>query len=154
MNKVRRIDRVIPAERAFELLVGGEYGILSTASADGKPYGIPLSFCVIDNSIYFHCATVGKKIENITQNDQVSFCVVGNTEILPSKFGTKYISTIVSGKVEEAFNEEKQLGLEGLLKKYSSGYLESGIKYIERLWKQTRVFKITIEEISGKGRLK
>ena len=126
--------------------------MLSTVTENGKPYGVPLNFCIIDHSIYFHCAIEGQKIDNIKQNTSVSFCAVGSTEILPDKFGTKYESVIVSGEVEEVFDINKQIGLEGLVRKYSPEFFDKGIKYIEGLREKTRVFKIMINALTGKAR--
>ena len=152
MKELRRKDRAITEEEAISLLNKAEYGVLSTVSENGKPYGVPLNFCVIDDCVYFHCAVEGQKIDNITQNKSVSFCAVGNTEILPGKFGTKYESVVVSGDVEEVFDMNKQIALEGLLQKYSPEFIDQGIKYIEGLREKTRVFKITINKLTGKAR--
>ena len=152
MKELRRKDRAITEEEATALLNKAEYGVLSTVSENGKPYGVPLNFCIIDHGIYFHCAVEGQKIDNINQNKSVSFCAVGNTEILPDKFGTKYESVIVSGEVEEVFDMDKQSAMEGLLHKYSSDFFDKGIKYIEGLKEKTRVFKITINKLTGKAR--
>lgn len=152
MRKLRRKDRAITDKEAIAILDQAEYGVLSTVSADGKPYGVPLNFCVIDHCIYFHCAVEGHKIDNIKQNKHVSFCAVGDTEILPDKFGTKYESVIVSGEIEEVFGEDKQKALEGMLKKYSAGFFENGLAYIKTLKEKTRVFKIKVIELSGKSR--
>jgi len=153
MKELRRKDRAITEEEAIALLNKAEYGVLSTVSENGKPYGVPLNFCVINHCIYFHCAVEGQKIDNINQNKSVSFCAVGNTEILPDKFGTKYESIIVSGEVEEVFDMNKQSAMEGLLHKYSSEFIDKGIKYIEGLREKTRVFKITINKLTGKARI-
>ncbi len=152
MKELRRKDRAITEEEAMALLSRAEYGVLSTVSENGKPYGVPLNFCIIDHCIYFHCAVEGRKIDNIKQNKSVSFCAVENTEILPDKFGTKYESVIVSGEVEEVFDDDKQIALEGLLHKYSPDFFDKGLKYIEVLREKTRVFKITINSLSGKAR--
>lgn len=134
------------------ILNKAEYGVLSTVSEDRIPYGVPLNFCIIDGYIYFHCAVEGQKIDNITQNKSVSFCVVGNTKILPDKFGAKYESVIVSGKVEEVVDINKQIALEGLLHKYSPEFFDNGIEYIETLRKKARVFRISIDRLTGKAR--
>ena len=152
MNELRRKDRGIPFEQAKAILEMGGYGVLSTVNRNGKPYGVPLNYSMIDNSIYFHCAVEGQKIDNIIHNKFVSFCVVGKTEILPDQFGTKYQSVIVSGEAAEVFDDDKQAALEGFLKKYSSEFLEKGMKYIEGFKDKTRVFKITINRITGKAR--
>jgi nitroimidazol reductase NimA-like FMN-containing flavoprotein (pyridoxamine 5'-phosphate oxidase superfamily) len=151
-HELRNKKRGSTEEEARELLERGEYGILSTCDADGQPYGIPLSYCVVDDAIYFHCAVEGHKLENITANNRVSFCVVGKTEVLPDKFATRYESVVVSGKVTEAFDREKQLGLEGLLPKYSAGFVAEGLDYINAAREQTRVFRISIDSICGKAR--
>ena len=152
MKELRRKDRAISEEEAIALLNKAEYGVLSTVTENGEPYGVPLNFCFIDHCIYFHCAVEGQKIDNIDHNKSVSFCAVGNTEILPDKFATKYESVVVSGEVEEVFDMNKQLALEGLLHKYSSEFVDNGIKYIEDLKDKTRVFKINIKKLTGKAR--
>jgi hypothetical protein len=152
MRELRRKDRAITNDEAIAILNKAEYGVLSTITPDGKPYGVPLNFCYLDHSIYFHCAIEGQKIDNIEKNKSVSFCTVGKTEIMPDKFGTKYESVIVSGQIEEVFNVNKQIALEGLLKKYSSNYFNKGLEYIETLKEKTRVFKIYIIHLSGKAR--
>jgi nitroimidazol reductase NimA-like FMN-containing flavoprotein (pyridoxamine 5'-phosphate oxidase superfamily) len=149
---MRRKDRMITNTETLSILEKGEYGILSTASSDNEPYGVPLNYCLIDKCIYFHCAVEGRKIDNINNNPKVSFCVVGKTEILPEKFGTNYESCIVYGLASESFGEEKQLALESLIFKYSKSFVPEGLKYIEKLKDKARVFKISIESISGKAR--
>jgi nitroimidazol reductase NimA-like FMN-containing flavoprotein (pyridoxamine 5'-phosphate oxidase superfamily) len=151
-HELRRKERGISVSEARELLEGGEYGILSTCDSDGQPYGIPLSYCVIDNAIYFHSSVAGRKLENLAVNNRVSFCVVGNTEVLPDKFATRYESVIVTGRANEVFDAEKERGLEGLLPKYSAGFISEGLNYIKSDRGRTRVFRIDIDSICGKAR--
>lgn len=149
---MRRKDRLITNRETSSILEKGEYGILSMVSSDHEPYGVPLNYCLIDGCIYFHCALEGTKINNVNNNPKVSFCVVGKTEVLLDQFGTKYESCIVQGLASESFGEEKQLALEGLVHKYSENFFSEGLKYIEKLKDKTRVFKVSIESISGKAR--
>jgi nitroimidazol reductase NimA-like FMN-containing flavoprotein (pyridoxamine 5'-phosphate oxidase superfamily) len=149
---MRRKDRRITNTETFSILEKGEYGILSTVSSNDEPYGVPFNYCLIDECIYFHCALEGRKINNINNNPKVSFCVVGKTAVLPDQFGTKYESCIVQGLASESFGEEKQLALEGIIHKYSEPFVSEGLQYIEKLKDKTRVFKISIESISGKAR--
>ena len=149
---MRRKDRLTSHSEAFSILEKGEYGILSTVSPSHEPYGVPLNYCLINECIFFHCALEGLKIKNITSNHKVSFCVVGDTKVLPEEFGTKFECCIIQGSASESFLEEKQMALEGLIHKYSKNFVSEGIKYIEKLAEKTRVFKITVESISGKAR--
>ena len=152
MKKVRRTDREIGLHEAQELLSNGEYGVLSTAGKDGQPYGVPLSYAYKNNCIYFHCAIDGHKIENIEINPKVSFCVVGNTRILPEKFATEYESAVAFGVASEIQGVERHSALMGLLEKYSPGFIEEGKKYIDEKSHATKVVKIVIEHITGKAR--
>jgi uncharacterized protein len=149
---MRRVDRALSEEEAKAILTGGEYGILSTASQEGQPYGVPLSYSYAGVSIYFHCALEGRLIDNVRENDKVSFCVVGKTQVLPEKFSTKYESVIVIGRVSEVRGDEKQNGLLELVKKYSGGFIKEGLQYIENDGGKTKVYKITIESMTGKAR--
>ena len=148
----RRSDRAIPESEAREILDKGEYGILSTMSADGQPYGVPVSYACGQDVIYFHCAPTGHKLENLSGNNKVSFCVVGQTELVPEEFGTKYESVIVLGKAFEVSEAEKRQGLLGLIEKYSSEFIEKGRQHIEEDHGKTKVYKIVIEAITGKAR--
>lgn len=151
-HALRRKDRALSEAEARELLERGEYGVLSICGADGEPYAVPLSYCLLDNEIYFHSALEGRKLDILAVNSRASFCVVGATEILPVKFSTRYESVIVSGQVTEALDAEKQRGLEGLVVKYSSSFLPQGLHYIGVQGAATRVFKLCIDAICGKAR--
>ena len=149
---MRRADRAISEQEAQELLKAGEYGVLSTVSQNCQPYGIPINYVYIGDTIYFHSAIEGHKVDNIKENDRVSFCVVGMTEVMPKKFSTKFESVIVFGKVSEVTGDEKQQGLLELVKKYSPNFIKEGLRYIETDGGKTRVFKISIESMTGKAR--
>ena len=150
MRKIRRKDREIEADDAINLLIKCEYGVLSSTGKDGQPYGVPLSYVYKDNCIYFHSARVGHKIENIENNPKVSFCAIGNTNVLPSKFGTEYESVVAFGVASEAEGTERYNALLWILEKYSPEFIEEGKTYIEQKDKITKVIKIKITHISGK----
>lgn len=149
---LRRLDREMPEAEAWELLIAGEYGVLSTRGPDGAPYGLPINYWAGNRAIYFHSAPDGHKLENLVAESRVSFCVVGRTEVLADQFATRYESVIVAGRAAEVFDDEKQQALEGLLAKYSSGFQAEGVRYIASQGGKTRVFRIAIDAISGKAR--
>lgn len=152
MKSIRRSDRGIPLQEAKAILDNGEYGVLSTVDNVGQPYGVPLSYVYMNDSIYFHCAVTGRKLDNIAQNAKVSFCVVGNTRILPGKFATEYESAVAFGVASEVREAERYNALLWLLEKYCPEFIEEGKRYIEQQDKATKVFKIKIHHISGKAR--
>jgi len=154
MNRpMRREDRRLDDAAAMALLKRGEYGILSTSGKDNRPYGIPVNYVVMEDAIFFHCATEGQKLENITANRGVSFCVVGRTELLPEKFSTRYESVVVSGDagvVEEP--DLKKKALNALIAKYAPGNISAGKAYIDKLMDKTAVVRISIDNLIGKAR--
>lgn len=147
---MRRKDRQLSEEQTYALLESGEYGVLSTADAQNDPYGVPLSYALLDGKIVFHCAAgVGHKLENIAQNPRVCFTVVGKTKVLPEKFSAAYESVIVFGTAAPA--EDPAAALRALVKKYSPDYQEKGEAYIAASVQETGVYAITIEKITGKA---
>lgn len=153
MKMMRRVDRKMEDGAAFELLKNGEYGILSTCGEENQPYGVPVSYVVIDNSIYIHCAMVGSKIDNINANSKVSFTVVGKTKVLQDKFSTEYESVIVMGTASIASEDERTEPLLEFINKYSHEFLKEGREYVERAKNKTNIIKIKIESITGKHRV-
>ena len=149
-KEMRRKDKQISDEKDIELLRKCNYGVLSTTGEDGYAYGVPLSYTYVDNSLYFHSAIWGHKLDNIKNNDKVSFCVVGEVENIPDEFNTKYESAIVFGKAFEVDGDEKYSALIAILEKYSNEYMEKGKKYIESEYNNAKVVKISIEHITGK----
>jgi len=152
MRKVRRTDREISDDEARAILERGEYGVLSTVGADGQPYGVPLSYVFENDSIYFHCALSGHKLDDIAGNPKVSFCVVGGTKVLPEKFATEYESVIAFGSAAEVAGEERQTALLRILDKYCLHFIEEGKEYIGQKNQAMKVYKIVASHISGKAR--
>lgn len=152
-HEMRRSDRMLSEAEAKQLLTNGEYGILATIGQDGYPYGVPLSYAYEDGKIYFHgAAGVGHKFENMNFCDRVSFTVVGNTQVLPDKFATKYESVVVFGRVKPV--SDKLEALERIRMKYSPDFEKTGKKYEKAAEKKVDVYEIQIEKISGKARKK
>lgn len=154
MNRsMRRKDRQMNQEAAMALLMRGEYGVLSSLDENGQPYGVPVNY-VFDgtDSIYFHCAREGHKLDNLRSNPKVSFTIVGNHQIMDWKFSTAYESVILFGTAEEVVGDEKYQGLKKLAQKFSPNYMEEFEKDIEKAMIPTIVFRIKILQITGKER--
>lgn len=150
-REMRRKDRELNYKESAEILKNNTYGILSTVSPDGYPYGVPLSYVYRNNAIYFHCAGEGHKLENLSASCKVSFCVVGQTSPLPEKFSTGYESVIAFGHASEVIAEEKNSALLELIMKYSPDFIEKGKVYMQSAAAKTKVFKINISHLTGKA---
>jgi len=151
-REMRRKERRTSEEEARELLSVGEYGVLSTVDASGEPYGVPLSYVYRDGEIFFHSAPEGRKVENLGAGALASFCVVGETEVQPEMFSTRYQSAIASGEIYELAGEDKTSALGWLVEKYAPAFLGEGQEYIASSQDKTRVFALRVSRISGKRR--
>jgi nitroimidazol reductase NimA-like FMN-containing flavoprotein (pyridoxamine 5'-phosphate oxidase superfamily) len=150
---LRRKDRRMDDSAAMALLQRGEYGILSTTNGNDQPYGIPVHYAVMDETIFFHCATEGQKIDNITANSQVSLCVVGKAHVIPEKFATCYESVILSGNATIVDDPVlRKNALRALIVKYAPDHIDAGEAYMDKLFDQTAVIRIAIDHLSGKAR--
>jgi len=150
---MRRKDKALSELATLQLLRDGEFGVLATVDPEGQPYGVPLNYVYLDDHIYFHCALVGHKLDNLAGNDKVSFSVIGRTEVLPAEFSTGFESVIVFGAAAQVEGEERYRALMGLAEKYSPDYLTEAPAYIEKFDKQTAVVRITIERMTGKAKV-
>lgn len=150
-RKMIKEEKQLSTAEVVDVLKKGEYGVLGTIGSNDYPYTVPVNYVFQDEKIFFHCATSGHKIDNMNFNANVSFCVVGDTEIIPQKFNTQFKSVILFGKVKELFEKEKEEGLMAIIRRFSGGHLVAGEKYIKAQWDKTKTFEITIEHMSGKG---
>ncbi len=151
-KEMRRKDRQLSEDEAYQVLKKGEWGVLATF--DGEyPYGVPVNYVFHNGSIYFHCAKEGYKLDNIVKNPNVCFTVVTKSEVIPQELSTNYESVIVFGKASVVGNEnEKREALNALGKRFSKDYPEKVNQEIETLFSVTEIVKISIENISAKAR--
>lgn len=152
-RQMRRSDREISGKQIEQILIDGEFGTLATICENGYPYSVALSYVYFDNCIFFHCAKEGQKLDNIAANNKVSFSVVLDTEIEPSKFGTKYKSVIAFGTCIGVFGEQKEIVLKKLIEKYAKDFLVEGKEYINRAANDTKVMQISIQHLTGKAKV-
>lgn len=156
-KEVRRQDRTLKDEtRVIELLSTSEYGFLNLGtSTNGYAYGIPISYAydISTNTLYFHSAIEGNKLEYIENNNKISFCVVGKTQPIGSKFTTLYESVIAFGIANLSLtDDEKRKALNLLVDKYSKGYEDKADKYIKGAWDRVFCFSLKIEHITAKAK--
>jgi len=151
-SQMRRKDRKVSEEKAREIIQKSEYGMLCTASLDGEPYAVPVSHVLYENSIYFHCALEGRKLENIRQNPKVCMSFVGKADVEPEAYTVRYESAVVEGGAKMIEDEEeKLLALQLICKRYCPDLLDEHFAYIQPRLKRTGICRVEIEEISGKA---
>lgn len=149
-REMRRQDRAVSAERAYQILKEAEYGVFTIYGDDSYPYGVPVNHVVVDGDVYFHAATEGKKYDSIELNPKCGFTAVSYYKIVPEKSTTKYASTICMGKASFCEGEEKFNALVEIMKRYSTDIFELDVESIRKSLSRTSIIKITVEHITGK----
>ena len=151
---MRRKDRALTDAEARALLEKGEYGFLATVGDDGLPYGVPLSYVLMDGKLYFHSAMQGRKIDNLAHCPQVSFTVVGQTRPVYTKnFTTWYESVMAFGPVAAVTDEdEKFRALYALAGKYLPEHMDKAEGDIRHSLARTAVYAMTIDILPGKAK--
>lgn len=151
MWSMRRSDRAMSMDDAWSLLRCLEVGRLGVIS-DGEPYVIPLNYAVIDDCIYFHSATTGRKIAAIQDSPRVCFLADEMIGIKKGQtacdFGTFYRSAVAWGEaVVVESTEEKLSALGALLLKYGGDPTETiPVEALE----STAVVRIRVQALSAK----
>ncbi|WP_317855852.1 pyridoxamine 5'-phosphate oxidase family protein [Chakrabartyella piscis] len=151
---MRRKDRALTEERAREILEQVSFATLMTADESGQPYGVPINPFVDENCVYFHCATEGRKLDNIKSNPKVSLSAVFQEKVIKEKYSVHYESIYIEGKaffVEDM--EEKVRILKVLCNRYISKDETAHVEYMKPHLAHTTICGIAIDHISGKGNL-
>lgn len=151
-QEMRRKDREVSREESEQVLMEGEYGVLSSIGENGYPYGVPVNYVYYNGRIYFHCAREGNKLRNIKNNSKVSFLVVTNAVVVPDQFSTNYKSVIAFGRAREIEDQLKDEVLLRFIYKYTGDHIDAGQKYIESDKHKTKVIEIEIDHLTGKSR--
>lgn len=118
---------------------------------DNRPYMVPLCFGYKDNSLYFHSAQNGKKIDVLKKNNDVCFEFDVDYEPIKAdnacEWGMKYESVIGFGKASFIDDvEAKRDALDIIMKHYSDG----AYTYPNTKLNNIRIIKVEIEHMTGK----
>ncbi len=150
-RKMRRTRQELSKEECEKILTTATSGVLAVAGDDGYPYAVPLSYLYEDGKIYFHVAKSGHKIDAITRDNKVSFCVIGQDLVIPEKFTTYYRSVIAFGRARILTDDtERMEALTKLAIRYSPDDEEGRNKEIERDFANVCMIEITVDHMTGK----
>ena len=167
---MRRKDREVKNyEQIIDILSRCKVLHLALIS-EGKPYSVPLNFgYVVEDdadtkklSVYFHCASEGKKLTAIKENPDVCF----SAESLAEADGDKenactwtcyYESVIGLGKAKILTDsDERAKGLDAIMLHHGFK-IPAGVKkiaYNAMELARTAVVRIEVDEITGKHHLR
>ena len=148
---MRRSEKAITNRAEVDAVIRRSQVCRLGLSDHGVPYVVPLCFGYDGQSLYFHCAREGRKLEILRQNDKVC-CEFDIVEGLLEAdqgcdWGIRFQSVIGFGRailIENAAEKEQALAL--IMAQYSKGTFLFPSASVNR----TVVVKIVIESLTGK----
>ena len=154
---MRRNDRARDRDFSLALIDRCTHGVMALSTGEAVPYCLPLSLVRVGDELYFHCAMKGRKVELLRRFPQVCVTFVGEDRpafVAPNEYTTYFQSAIVTGTASEVTDPaEKTEALRALCRKVTPEHMEGFDAAMEKSLSVTAVWKIHMEEISGKAKL-
>jgi nitroimidazol reductase NimA-like FMN-containing flavoprotein (pyridoxamine 5'-phosphate oxidase superfamily) len=148
---MRRKDKEIKDPAAIEALIRRARVCRLAMCEDNHPYVVPLCFGYKENTLYFHSASEGRKVDILKKNSGVCFEVDLDQELVQApeacKWGMKYRSVIGFGKASFVEDPgEKKRALDLIMEHYGG----RSFPYREASLGTILVVKVEIESMTGK----
>jgi nitroimidazol reductase NimA-like FMN-containing flavoprotein (pyridoxamine 5'-phosphate oxidase superfamily) len=149
---MRRKEKEITTKAEIESIIRQSLVCRLALSDEGSAYIVPLCFGYQDNTLYFHSAKEGKKIEILKRNNAVCFEFDIGAKLerkgkTACDWGMKYRSVIGFGRaviIEDP--EGKRKALEIIIAQYAAGAYD----FSDTALKGTTVIKVEISSMTGK----
>ena len=148
---MRRTDKEITDRAEIESIIQRSVVCRLGLLDENRPYIVPLCFGYTDNTLYFHSANQGRKIDILKKNNTVCFEFDLDCEPIqadnPCEWGMKYKSVLGFGKAYfvDGF-EAKCAAMDIIMQQYSDGTFD----YPKTKEKNTAVIRVEIEHMTGK----
>ena len=149
---MRRFKQQISEEECIRVLTTERRGVLSMIGENSYPYGIPLNhwYNPENGKLYFHGAKSGHKIDAITKDNRVSYCVYDAGYRKDGDWALNVTSVVVFGRISMVTDEAKinMIG-ENLLRKFTDDedYIQREIK---NALPRAQCLELTIDHMTGK----
>jgi nitroimidazol reductase NimA-like FMN-containing flavoprotein (pyridoxamine 5'-phosphate oxidase superfamily) len=148
---MRRSDKEITDKKAIEDIILRSTVCKLAMCEKNMPYIVPLCFGFKNNTLYFHSASKGKKIEILKKNPNVCFEFEILTQVIKSaeacKWGMKYRSVIGVGKASFITDDDiKRQAFDVIMNQYTDG----SFIYDDEILKSAVIIKVEIHSMTGK----
>lgn len=148
---MRRKDREMDRDFALMVLDKCKYAVLAMADAQAGPYCVPVTIVRSGNTLYFHCALEGQKVEYLRRSGRICLTAVGDTRVPPDAFTTEYESAVVLGAAVEVTDEgEKIEALRLLCARHVPTHMDAFEHEALPSLPRTGVWRIDMETVTGK----
>ena len=151
---MRRSEREITDRTEIEEIIRKASICRLALSDNGTPYIVPVCFGYENDTLYFHSATEGRKLDILKRNNRVCFEMDIETKLAMAEkgctCGMKYRSVIGFGTASVVEDQAgKQKGLDTIMRQYSGPEGD----YSQEALNRTTVIKVEIESLTGKQAL-
>ncbi len=149
-REMRRKNQELTELECFEVLKNAPRGVLAIHGEDGYPYAIPMNHFYHNDKLYFHCAKMGHKIDALSMNDKVSFCVMDEGYRKENEWSLNIKSVVIFGTIRmmdldaNAMEMLRNLGI----KHYPS--TESVDEVMQQASARVQMLELSIDYMSGK----
>jgi uncharacterized protein len=150
-SRMRRSDREITERSAIDEIINRCLVCRLGLSDDGMPYVVPLNFGYEDNTLFFHAAPQGRKLDILAKNNRVCFEFDTDVEIVASEdvagWGTKYSCVIGFGTASLVEDPaEKRRAYDAIMRHYAG----KKFTYPDFCVDCSSIIKVTIDSVTGK----
>jgi nitroimidazol reductase NimA-like FMN-containing flavoprotein (pyridoxamine 5'-phosphate oxidase superfamily) len=159
----RKQCEVTDPERITKILSMATIGRLATIDAGNYPYITPVNFVYYQGNVYYHCATRGEKLDNISRNPKVCFQVDIPLAYLDADFTQNkspcnlhqfYHCVIIRGTARVVTDRQlKTDALNALVEKHEQGRFPKKVHEDMADYKACEVIEIHPERLSAKSDL-
>jgi nitroimidazol reductase NimA-like FMN-containing flavoprotein (pyridoxamine 5'-phosphate oxidase superfamily) len=155
---MRRADRQQDLEFSRALMDGCTHAVVALSTGTDTPYCLPLSLVRVGDSLYFHTAKEGRKIDLLRQNPRVCVTFVGGDipAYVDAGYYTTYFQSVIAEgtAVEVTEDAEKVDALRALCQKLTPDGMTGDHfdKAVEKSLSVTGIWRIDLDNISGKAK--
>ena len=127
-------------------------GVLSVNGDDGYPYGMPMNhyYREEDGRIYFHCGRAGHRLDALTRDSKVSFCVFDQGYRKEGQWALNVRSVIVFGRIRIVDDPERIADITARLSRKFTQDEEYIQNEIRAHAPATLLLELTVEHMCGK----
>ncbi|MGC1390281.1 MAG: pyridoxamine 5'-phosphate oxidase family protein [Bacteroidales bacterium] len=152
---MRRNDRKISGIQEIEEMIKEADVCRIALAGNNIPYIVTMNFGYVkdpEQTLYFHCANTGKKLDMIRQNNYVCFEMDIDHQMFRGEkscdWGMKFRSIIGYGNISVVTeHDERILGLNSIMTHYGGG---GEYSYDDKVLEKTTILSLKILEMTGK----
>ena len=151
-RELTRKNRQLATEECISVLRKETRGVLSVLGDNGYPYGMPMNhyYSEEDGRIYFHCGRAGHRLDALTRDSKVSFCVCDQGYRKEGQWALNVRSVIVFGRIRIVDDPERIADITARLSRKFTQDEEYIQNEIRAHAPATLLLELTVEHMCGK----